>query len=782
MFSSSCPAGGHSHLYNSLRPYLDNRSRAQPIIGLNSITEVLTHRHPAVYFCDVCFLRMTKADVRNHIMGSIHKYNYTKSLHEHGWRSDTDLTLLARHLMEIAKMVEKKEGTGDIQVLCVDEVVYKEITSAPLPDAFAQMKEIKKQPNPNARDLHVQRSQSKGNATKLEWQQMSGNVDGNGHLPTLYPTRYVSTIPSKCPADVEPQTVSTSSTPNALLQSVKPLLICQNKSTPHSLLDPHVPSRIPVLGSFISQHISQDQPHRNQSFQTYTMSSENQCLTQVWRVSSVRPPTQWSPVGPPCQNYMVCSGEENRNAVLQSFGVGYETHALRSAQSTPYQTPSYPVSNTVPKITQDLTNEYLGKERSRDGLEPRCDVETTSLMKPHSIGVLESAVMHPNQSHDQAYSQEPIHNNWKAHAEQENKYLLSQNPITQFSQTPQRPSDVDIVNHSGQKPLIGLQAVIKCQCMPGNPPSCFYLCQVCSAKMRKRKKIIKHLINPDHQRNYLKAHHPELLPKKSKPGLTIKQLEEVALHLEKKDGRAHIKVVNLPVQIFNDILQKDYQSCIPVVNSGVGVVWTSDLLSFNERNNRITGPIPTRKRPEIPPPSKKRPVEDQHEAPTRGMSKKIKTENADSPYTNANEVKETVFKVSLSLQAGPPIVIERAPLKDKTTIAPEIEGQNTHSQLCMYGCPHTVDTTTQQELTQTDHHTLTASDSEQLRISAQFDHTEQFSSQTERSQMLEDCGPVVTVERADWPEQNYRDFRDSQWQSRDAGAHAECAGYMQYWW
>lgn len=332
--------------------------------------------------------------------------------------------------------------------------------------------------------------------------------------------------------------------------------------------------------------------------------------------------------------------------------------------------------------------------------------------------------------------------------------------------------------------VAGLQAVIKCQCVLGNAHPCFYLCQVCSVKIRKRKKIIKHLINPDHQRNYLKAHHPELLLKKSKPGLTIKQLEEIALQLEKKDGRPHIKVMNLPVHIFNDILQKDYQSCMCVVNSEVGVEWTTDLFSFNEGNDRITGPIPTLNRPAecIPPPSKKRPIEDQDEAPTCEMHKKIKTENPDMPNTSANEVKETVFKVSLSLEAGPPIVIERAPLKDKTTIAPEIEEQNTRSQLCIYGCPHSVDNTTQQELLHTDNHTLTATDSEQLVIPAQFDHTEQFSSQTERSQMLEDCGPVVTVQRADWPEQNYWDFRNSQWQSRDAGAHAECAGYMQYWW
>ncbi|RXN26268.1 CD164 sialomucin-like 2 [Labeo rohita] len=137
MFASNGP-GCHSHLYNSIRSYLHNPNRAQPIIGLSSITEVLTYNQPALYFCDVCVLRITKADIRNHIMGSIHRYNYIKSHHAHGWTSDTDLTLLARPLMDIAKNVEKKEGTGDIQVLSVDEVIYKEMTSLPVPDEEAQ--------------------------------------------------------------------------------------------------------------------------------------------------------------------------------------------------------------------------------------------------------------------------------------------------------------------------------------------------------------------------------------------------------------------------------------------------------------------------------------------------------------------------------------------------------------------------------------------------------------------------------------------------------------------
>lgn len=104
-----------SHLYNSLKVYLNNRNRLQPIIGLQwqipvlgiccqccvymsrvywndlsfyvhsglgSIIECVkagTHSVEALYLCEVCGSRLGKADIRNHIMGSLHRYNYIVS-------------------------------------------------------------------------------------------------------------------------------------------------------------------------------------------------------------------------------------------------------------------------------------------------------------------------------------------------------------------------------------------------------------------------------------------------------------------------------------------------------------------------------------------------------------------------------------------------------------------------------------------------------------------------------------------------------------------------------
>ncbi|KAM9776566.1 uncharacterized protein ACBT44_001527 [Syngnathus typhle] len=76
-------AGLSSELFESLKVYLNNSKRLQPIIGLRSITECVKAGSRGggepVYFCEVCACRLSKGDMRNHIMGSIHRYNYTAS-------------------------------------------------------------------------------------------------------------------------------------------------------------------------------------------------------------------------------------------------------------------------------------------------------------------------------------------------------------------------------------------------------------------------------------------------------------------------------------------------------------------------------------------------------------------------------------------------------------------------------------------------------------------------------------------------------------------------------
>eukprot|EP00064_Thunnus_orientalis_P023007 superscaffoldBa00008292_g23231 len=114
--------GVSSELFDSLKVYLNNKNRLQPIIGLSSIIECVktgSDGREALYLCEVCVCRLSMADMRNHIMGSLHRYNYIKARHPHfasEWKENADLSLLAWPLMETAKVLEGKEGPGDIKL------------------------------------------------------------------------------------------------------------------------------------------------------------------------------------------------------------------------------------------------------------------------------------------------------------------------------------------------------------------------------------------------------------------------------------------------------------------------------------------------------------------------------------------------------------------------------------------------------------------------------------------------------------------------------------------
>ncbi|XP_023815913.1 uncharacterized protein LOC101158213 isoform X2 [Oryzias latipes] len=124
-----------SQLFDSLKTYLNNRNRLQPIIGLSSIVEVVnvgTQNRAAVYFCHVCVRRLDMADMRNHILGSLHRYNYIKASQPHlvsQWPVNSDLSKQAWPLMALAKMLESREGPGDVQLLEVEDAVHQKMAT-----------------------------------------------------------------------------------------------------------------------------------------------------------------------------------------------------------------------------------------------------------------------------------------------------------------------------------------------------------------------------------------------------------------------------------------------------------------------------------------------------------------------------------------------------------------------------------------------------------------------------------------------------------------------------
>ncbi|XP_061679754.1 uncharacterized protein si:ch211-199g17.2 isoform X2 [Syngnathoides biaculeatus] len=141
--------GQSSELFESLKVYLNNSKRLQPIIGLRSVTECVKvgprGGGEAVYLCEVCGCRLSKGDMRNHIMGSLHRYNYTKAWHPHMLSGivqsgGDDVSLLAWPLMDIAKTLEDKEGPGDIKLLEVEDAAFETLKRASDGDAISLVK------------------------------------------------------------------------------------------------------------------------------------------------------------------------------------------------------------------------------------------------------------------------------------------------------------------------------------------------------------------------------------------------------------------------------------------------------------------------------------------------------------------------------------------------------------------------------------------------------------------------------------------------------------------
>ncbi|XP_026156201.1 uncharacterized protein LOC113126417 [Mastacembelus armatus] len=124
-----------SKLFESLKLYLNNKNRLQPIIGLGSIIECMragTYKREILYLCEVCVCRLSKTDIWNHITGSLHRYNYIKTWYSQlvsEWKENSDLSKLARPLMDIAKLLERKEGPGEVQLLEVDDAMYQKMAS-----------------------------------------------------------------------------------------------------------------------------------------------------------------------------------------------------------------------------------------------------------------------------------------------------------------------------------------------------------------------------------------------------------------------------------------------------------------------------------------------------------------------------------------------------------------------------------------------------------------------------------------------------------------------------
>ncbi|XP_061521637.1 uncharacterized protein si:ch211-199g17.2 isoform X2 [Phycodurus eques] len=83
--------------------------------------------------------------MRNHILGTLHRYNYTKARHPHmlsGVKQSggDDMSLLAWPLMNIARTLEDNEGPGDIKLLEVEDAALEMLKGASDSDAISLIK------------------------------------------------------------------------------------------------------------------------------------------------------------------------------------------------------------------------------------------------------------------------------------------------------------------------------------------------------------------------------------------------------------------------------------------------------------------------------------------------------------------------------------------------------------------------------------------------------------------------------------------------------------------
>ncbi|XP_076865091.1 uncharacterized protein LOC143516966 isoform X2 [Brachyhypopomus gauderio] len=570
MHSDRTHSGVQSHLFNSMRSYLCNQNRLQPIIGLNSVVELCTDNEPPVYLCEVCVLRMKKTDIKTHIMGSLHRCNYIRSCRDYGLKADTDLTSVAWRMMELAKVIEKSEGTGYVQVLHVDGVLYKEMMSQPVANVLAQIKEMNKQTkidvlgsnlcNKLAKDYYfcsasppveshtaelspVWASSSWASSTVLPEYKPPQSLDHNSREAPLFSraSSQSRTLPGTQDSAEEQS--------HSMQSSVRTIIQARNSSPPFD--------QIPQ-SQFKSSIRYQKSPSRT-----------------FCSVSAPRYYKGWSHIGSPGQH-----DAKHESRIINTV----RCTDTKSHQSNTTQTKELPCKRVAQCQNNSLTVTIM--QNLNQG-NIRCQENTQDIP---TLGTTELFVQ--DQSLDDSCIHEPPrHTHWLqtcGNALQEEQQILqplgdssfevmsttathlvmSDHSPPAFTVQPSKLSEETPESYSGTLPLIGLQTVIKCESVDGDPPPCCYLCQPCSLKVLKTD-LIDHLTRPQHQLNYINFQHPYLLVG-MRSGCCGEEpdLQAVVKQLEQKEEKGHMKVMRLSACLYSEVLERDYHWCMKMLNCG----------------------------------------------------------------------------------------------------------------------------------------------------------------------------------------------------------------------
>ncbi|XP_036372052.1 uncharacterized protein LOC118769142 [Megalops cyprinoides] len=124
----------------------------QPIIGLREVTECCAINQQMFYICDICFAKISKNHILQHVTGDLHRCNYIKSQYPSLVKRDVkkpNLTeSLSDYFLNLARVVVQMEkGVGDVQIMELDVDLCKELLSMPDDSAVSKLKKIREERN-----------------------------------------------------------------------------------------------------------------------------------------------------------------------------------------------------------------------------------------------------------------------------------------------------------------------------------------------------------------------------------------------------------------------------------------------------------------------------------------------------------------------------------------------------------------------------------------------------------------------------------------------------------
>ncbi|KAM3596057.1 uncharacterized protein V6R79_007508 [Siganus canaliculatus] len=114
------------------------------------------------------------------------------------------------------------------------------------------------------------------------------------------------------------------------------------------------------------------------------------------------------------------------------------------------------------------------------------------------------------------------------------------------------------IKRKSREPVIGLDAVIECNCQGRE---LLYLCTSCCLQIPE-KNIVSHLTAAEHQKVYLMGSQKLPSPPEKDQALNIRKM---AALFEQENGYGEAKVVELDEEMYSDVVEKSYKSAMQAV-------------------------------------------------------------------------------------------------------------------------------------------------------------------------------------------------------------------------